>query len=237
MMFRVEKNVPDVYIQESRDFQLFARLYDLVFQSCRFNIDSMENVTDTLRCNDALLPLLSTKVGFFTKIQYTDQNYRYILAAFPYIIRYKGSLKGVQLVANLFENIMNITVKVEQSKDKQGITILFEEDSPPNVELFYNLLEYIRPTGMIIDYKVRTDLKFDSDFKTNDNIVVKNVKRLDLLSDKNQTSVVGSSLVTEENGIRSMVLEDNWNIVSNIGFAETLQTGSEVDNKPEEDNE
>ena len=35
-MFRVENNVPDVYVQESRDFQLFCKLYDLAFQGSRF---------------------------------------------------------------------------------------------------------------------------------------------------------------------------------------------------------
>lgn len=164
-MFHVENNVPDVYVQQSRDFQLFSRLYDLVFQSSRFSVDSMQHISDTMRCNDTLLPLIATKVGFFTDLNLTTHADRLILSAFPYIIPYKGSLQGVILVANLFERIMNTTVAVSvDSFDKSRVWIYFEQYTP-NVTLLYSLLEYIRPTGMFINYAVRTDLeKVESDY-------------------------------------------------------------------------
>ena len=84
-MFLVENNVPDVYVQESRDFQLFSRLYDLVFQSSRFSIDSIPYASDTMHCNDALLPLIATKVGFFTDVNLTNYSHRKVLSAFYYI--------------------------------------------------------------------------------------------------------------------------------------------------------
>ena len=106
-MFRVENNVPDIYVNESRDFQLIARLYDLAIQSSRFSIDSLVYASDTMKCNEQLLPLLATKLGIFDNLKLTDLQYRQILSAFPYIIRYKGSPTAIQLVLRLFGRMYN----------------------------------------------------------------------------------------------------------------------------------
>ena len=65
-MFRTENNVPQNYIEESRDFQLLSRLYDLTYNGLRYNIDSMINLNDPMKINEQFLPLLGTKVGFIT---------------------------------------------------------------------------------------------------------------------------------------------------------------------------
>lgn len=155
-MFRVEQNVPDVYVQESRDFQLLARLYDLAFQSSRFSIDSMQDISDTMRCNATLLPLLSTKLGFPAQLDVDERAYRHVLSAFPRIIRYKGSLTGVALIANLFERITNTGVEIIKNKD--SLAIIFDSYTPQDVSLFLTLLQYVRPTGFIIDYYARTSV-------------------------------------------------------------------------------
>ena len=75
-MFLVRDNVPEVYIQESRDFQLFSELYDLAIQSSRFSIDSLEEATSSMYCNSSILPLLATKVGLFEELNLPDIAYR-----------------------------------------------------------------------------------------------------------------------------------------------------------------
>lgn len=175
-MFYVRDNVPDVYINESRDFQLFARLYDLVFQSNRFSIDSMSCISDTMNCNDTLLPLLATKVGFFTDLNLTSKADRQILSAFPHIIKYKGSMKAIELITNLFEHIMNTTVDIEtEAQDKNYVRIVFKERTP-NVDMLYTLLNYVRPTGMIVDYVVRNELSnIYADYTTEDFVTISNI--------------------------------------------------------------
>lgn len=171
-MFRVEQNVPDVYVNQSRDFQLFCRLYDIVLQASRFSIDSIEQVSDTMKCNDALLPLVATKVGFFTDLELTSKADRKILSAFPYIVRYKGSMYGIQLVANLFQQIMNTNVNIAPDIDDQNhITMIFEKYIP-NVRLLYSLLEYVRPTGVLIDYKIQSNVEYSVDYETEDDVTI-----------------------------------------------------------------
>lgn len=219
-MFRVENNVPEVYIRESRDFQMFSRLYDLVFQSARFSIDSLETASDTMRCNDALLPLIAKKVGFFTDLKLTSNADRQLLSAFPYIINYKGSLAGIQLVANLFERIMNTKVTVELNyEDSSRVTIVFDKYAP-NVTLLYSLLDYIRPTGLIVDYRIQSTLKFDVDYETYDEISIRKLLAVDT-SEEHASGVVVEVSSTNK---------DNADFASNVGFTEIVQ----VDNSAEE---
>lgn len=219
-MFRVENNVPEVYVRESRDFQLFSRLYDLVFQSARFSIDSLESVSDTMRCNDTLLPLIAKKVGFFTDLKLTSNADRLILSAFPYIINYKGSLKGIELVANVFERIMNTKVTVDTDKeDSSRVTIIFDNYTP-NVSLLYSLLDYIRPTGLVIDYMIQNKLKFDADYETYDQVSIRKTSVVNTLEDYASGVIVSVDSTNK----------DNPDIASNIGFTEIVQ----VDNTTEE---
>lgn len=155
-MFSVEHQVPDVYVQESRDFQLFSRLYDLCLQSSRLSINSMKHVSDTLLCNDTILPLVATKVGFFANLNLTDDISRKILATFPYILRYKGSIQAIQLVINLFERVVDTRINVSISEDKSVITLILPKRSSRE-DLLHALLEYVRPCGAFIEYMIRVE--------------------------------------------------------------------------------
>lgn len=49
---RLQNNVPEVYVKESRDFQLLCRLYDCILNGVKFDIDSMLNITDSKSCSN-----------------------------------------------------------------------------------------------------------------------------------------------------------------------------------------
>lgn len=214
-MFRVENNVPDVYVNESRDFQLFSRLYDLVFQASRFSIDSIENVSDTMRCNDILLPLIATKVGFFTNLNLTSNADRKILSAFPYIIRYKGSLEGIQLVANLFQRIVNTSVSLYlDESDKDHITIVFENYTS-DISLLNSLLEYIRPTGLLIDYAIRSNIELDLDYVTSDKVSITTLRGKGINDEEDEFNDI--------NIVQQVRADNNKNLISNIGFTQAMQ--------------
>ena len=160
-----------------------------------------------MRCNDKLLPLLATKVGFFTDLNLTSKADRQILSAFPHIIKYKGSMKSIELVTNLFQHIMNTEVYIETDEfDKNYIKIVFK-DRTPNVDILYALLEYVRPTGLIIDYVVRNELSdLQADYTTTDRVSVDNIPQ------ETETSVISQVSPNEDQ-----------DTISNIGFTQILQ--------------
>lgn len=91
-ILRTQNLVPSVYENESRDFQLIGRIFDVVFNSVRNDIESMTDIVDTGRCRLSTLSLLKDKLGFFTDERYADDVLRYLLYSFSNLIREKGTL-------------------------------------------------------------------------------------------------------------------------------------------------
>ncbi len=60
-LIRLQNMVPEVYPNNSRDFQLFCRLYDCVFNGNKFDIDSILDICDTEYIDSKLLRLLQSK--------------------------------------------------------------------------------------------------------------------------------------------------------------------------------
>lgn len=108
--FRLSEHTPDVYSRKSRDFQLFCAIFDCLFGQLKYDIDSIRDVTDTSQCNERLLPLLQTKLGFFTNAKIQGEDLRLILKAFPLIVHNKGSLTGIQYAVQVYLKIMGLDV-------------------------------------------------------------------------------------------------------------------------------
>ena len=112
-MFRFQDNLPEVYINESRDFQLLARLSDVLFSGIKYDIDSMVNVLDATLAKDRMLQLMCTKIGFFPRVDIDSQVLKYIIASFPFIIKNKGNIIGIQAAVNAI-------LKAENNPDAIG---------------------------------------------------------------------------------------------------------------------
>lgn len=169
-MFRIEDNVPEAYVRQSRDFQLFCRLYDLCFAPVKQQIDSMQLLTDTKQCSHQTLELLKTKLGLFTKTTVGDKELRYLLMAFPFLLRYKGSTRGVQLLLTLYTHMYpGVTMPEIVYPNDYTLRLIFTE-APKNDRLLLELLELILPTGYIVTYFVGSKPVVKSQITTKDAI-------------------------------------------------------------------
>lgn len=121
-LFNVQDNLPSIYPNESRDFQLLCKLYDCINNGVMGDIKSMTSVTFTKECRDDVLRLLSTKLGFFPDIDISDESLRYILMAFPEIMKYKGSKAGIEGVLNVFTKINHLAYPIDYSLEGIGYT-------------------------------------------------------------------------------------------------------------------
>lgn len=117
-MFRFQDNLPEVYINESRDFQILARLSDVLFSGIKYDVDSMINILDATLAKDRMLQLMCTKIGFFPKIEIDSQVLKYIIASFPYIIKNKGTELGIRYAVNAI-------LKAENNPDAIGEPLVF----------------------------------------------------------------------------------------------------------------
>lgn len=163
-MFRLQDKVPEIYVEGSRDFQLFCRLYDVVQWGTKFGIDSISKISSTQHCASSLLPLLQTKLGLFTSMELSDYEMRQVLSVYTEIVRVKGTYQAVHLVLLLFQrcfgkNFPAFTLSIK--KDTASIVVEFQNEIH-NKKLLMELLEIVAPVG----YSVTCDIKIPDDLST-----------------------------------------------------------------------
>ena len=156
-VFRLQENTPEVYTNTSRDFQLIERLYDCVINGIRFDVDSILNIVDTNSIDSKLLSLLQTKIGFFTQNDITDDDLRYILKAFPVIVKNKGSLKGIEGAVNVFLKLKhvntNVYIKIFNKQGQYPYIVQIGLNMPyTDTALLDEILKYVLPTGYVVSY-------------------------------------------------------------------------------------
>ena len=160
-MFRLQDNVPEVYVKWSRDFQLFCRIYDVINNSMRFNAKSSQNLLDPLNTTDNMLQLLATRIGFFPKNEYNTEALREVMSAFPYIVKYKGSKKGIEMALNVILKIENNYKESFVDIDsKNSIVNIYTNAKIESENLLRDVLSYIIPIGY--DIVINTYTKADT---------------------------------------------------------------------------
>lgn len=162
-MFRLQDNVPQVYVEQSRDFQLFCRLVDILQNSTKYDIDSIVNLLEPFLTNDRMLELLCTKIGFFPLHHYDANVLRHIISVFPFAVRNKGTAIGIASVVNAIIRAENLTSSdskreaiVEVAKDDSGgITInVYVSYDIENRRALDDVLRYILPVGCSMSYNI-----------------------------------------------------------------------------------
>lgn len=147
-MLRLTNKVPDIYVDESRDFQLLCRLYDSTNQGIKFHTLKMLDMLTASKLDNRLLNLLADRVGFKYRGHIDDKVLRYIIAAFPYIIKNKGTLLGIK-------QAINVIAKAENSLSEAEVVINAEDYdveitmvvSSYNKNALEELLKYVMPAG------------------------------------------------------------------------------------------
>lgn len=163
-MFRMQDNVPEVYVEESRDFQIFCRAMDSVFSGVKFSTDALIRTSSTADCQTSLLKLLATKLGFFTNKEMTDDVLRGILESFIYLVNLKGSKEAIVGTIRLFQRLLadeSLTCDIKFGDDPQLNRTVISTDEKNTIYLEFNssienydilleLLQFVAPTGYTI---------------------------------------------------------------------------------------
>lgn len=222
-MFRLQNNVPEVYVQESRDFQIFCRLYDVIQSSVKFSIDSITNISSTKNCNSSLLELLKTKQGLFSTVDVSNDNLRLVLDAFPHIMRYKGSLKGITYILNLFSRLVDeqdTIGRLDESMLKDHkIRLIFPNDLK-NDKLLIELLKYVLPTGYFIEYDVAKLSNPETYIELDDSIEITTFEKNEL---NNISKVFDNSNEKYE--------QKNKSMINSVGLTQVARIDEEAQNE------
>lgn len=229
-MIRLQDKTPEVYCAESRDFQLFCRLYDCVTNSVKFNVDTIPDILDATKCRTEMLALLQTKLGFFTNKQLTDDALRYVLASFPIMVRNKGSLKAIQQAVNVFFKVYGIRseVKIWSTNERIKIydtwvddhTIIIGINSTiKDVSLLEEIFRYILPAGFGYYFYFYNEIAQTDPYIHQDNATL-----LFVSDNINSNLRSGNDIVEEDNSIENRLLNavDSITINSSDSITDTI---------------
>lgn len=97
--FRLENNVPNVYVDESRDFQLLCRLLDVYLDGCKGSASYIKYQREISTCSEQLLYAIANMQGFTTNMYIPPNVLRNILEVFPYCIKRKGTREAIRVAA------------------------------------------------------------------------------------------------------------------------------------------
>lgn len=158
-IFRLSENTPEYYQEESLDFQLICRLYDIINNGFLFDSHTISNIINTPVCNSNMLKLLQTKLGFFTQKKLNDDNLYGALDVFKNLVYKKGSKDAIRGAVNLFSKLNNIQKQISvvynlNETAYEAVTIpahslvIGIEDQIQDVSLLDELFRYILPAGI-----------------------------------------------------------------------------------------
>ena len=157
-MIRTQDLTPSIYYKESRDFQLFGRLYDIVFNYVKTNVDLMENFPINAHTDSKLIELLARTLGFNNKLNYRNDDLNAICNVFISLMRDKGSLRSIKSLVRTILNVSDINKNHLVSRNTASKYPLIEIHVPDvvsnsEIKLLEDVLEYILPIGVCYDIK------------------------------------------------------------------------------------
>lgn len=157
-MIRTQDLTPSIYYKESRDFQLFGRLYDIVFNYVKTNVDLMENFPINVHTDSKLIELLARTLGFNNKLNYRNDDLNAICNVFISLMRDKGSLRSIKSLVRTILNVSDINKNHLVSMNTASKYPLIEIHVPDvvsnsEIKLLEDVLEYILPIGVCYDIK------------------------------------------------------------------------------------
>lgn len=162
MLFKLEENVPDIYVEMSRDFQLLCRVYDIFVNS---NIITQSKIRQQLnidQIDDTLLKLLAGRLGFNSDNYIPTEVMRNILLQFPFMIKNKGTKIGIEQaiksVIKQTSNVSDVSISNISSANIDAgeidVTVMSDDDSAVDTSYLSDVLKYVVPVGYIVNVKI-----------------------------------------------------------------------------------
>lgn len=154
-MVKTQYLVPEIYYKESRDFQYFGRLFDIIFNYCKTNVELLGKLSYKAQSNmvDLVLQTLGFKPDYNNKI---DSLYQ-LCEVWSKIIKNKGNLSSIKTIINSLLNFENISTDaditytpISDESNCNKLNIIFSSEvKNDEIYLIEKVLDYILPVTTI----------------------------------------------------------------------------------------
>ena len=122
-MIKTQRQVPEYYYNESRDFQLLGRIFEAVFNHSKTGADTIGITPLSSNYDESLLDLVTKTIGFESKRKYDVPNLLALVNSFKSILKIKGTKKSIEDCVRILLKAQNINEKFEVLIDSSSIEI------------------------------------------------------------------------------------------------------------------
>lgn len=179
---------PSVYYNQSRDFQLIGRLFDVVLNSVKMNADMIYNIPLTDDSDSKLSDLLALTLGLKLRHKYPAKQLSAVCSCFSEILRNKGSLKSVDLAVNALLHAEGLNQQYRCSAENNVLNIHVPYQLS-DLSLLRDLMDYILPAGMICNIGILNYTASSANTKTGISTSSRNVHEESYLNKLNTENV------------------------------------------------
>ena len=155
-MINLQRCIPEIYYSESRDFQLLARAFEVVFNYEKTSVDAMRGLIFDKNFDVRLLTLLAYTMGFSSKHNYNTKDLYNLCSTFAKLLKKKGSLDAIYLSIDALLNAQQIeekyTVAIDESQDSYNLIITLPYGTK-DLELLEDIFDYILPVGFTYTFE------------------------------------------------------------------------------------
>lgn len=146
-MINFYNQVPSIYPSASRDFQYISWLINIVLNSVKHNVDDLYDLPHA-EISPKISELLALTLGFKVKRNYDQKQLAALVAILPSILRYKGTIKAIEMAAEALITASGSLGDTECKVEGNQLTVVLPKDLI-DTTLFLDLLDYILPAGML----------------------------------------------------------------------------------------
>lgn len=171
-IFRLDDNVPRIYVNESRDFQMLCRLFTYGINPPKYEAETLHYLNSGMLTNDRLLGNLCEKPGFMDGETVKGEYLRFITENFGRLVRDKGAETGICNSVYLYLLMYNLSTACFVQIDRKTYTIhIGIRNAVKDIQVLYTILKYIVPTGWLLDIFFYQEMQVWQGFAYKDTLV------------------------------------------------------------------
>lgn len=159
-MINIKNQIPGIYYDASRDFQILGHLYEVVLNYIKTNADMLYLLPNGLEADTRSTELLATTLGFKLKRNYDKAQLAAIVSVFPQLLKIKGTKRAIDLAGSALVKAAGIPGMFDSEIDIENkvLTVKIPIELS-DITLFLDLLPYILPFGMRLSIVRTTAIK------------------------------------------------------------------------------
>ena len=148
-MIKLKDQIPGVYYDASRDFQILGHLYEVLLNYTKTNADMLYLLPNGVESDTRATELLATTLGFRLRRNYDKEQLAALVSIFPRLLKIKGTKGAVDLAGNALVKASGVPGTFDSKIDNEThvLTVKIPIELS-DITLFMDLLPYILPFGL-----------------------------------------------------------------------------------------